>query len=128
MDLVFRREDRFYLVDWKSNHLGDAPDDYAPPALAGAMEAHGYILQYTLYTLALDRYLKSRLPGYSYEKNFGGVFYIFMRGVDAESGPGYGIYRDRPSEGLVELLGREMMKPAVSPASPAAAGRAGALT
>lgn len=124
MDLVFRREDRFYLVDWKSNHLGDAPDDYAPPALAAAMEAHGYILQYTLYTLALDRYLKNRLPGYSYEKNFGGVFYIFMRGVDAESGLGYGIYRDRPSVGLVELLGREMMKPAGSPASPAAAGRA----
>ena len=109
IDLVFRWRDRFYLVDWKSNHLGDRVEDYDAPALARVMKTEYYILQYTIYTLALDRYLRLRLPGYRYETHFGGVFYVFLRGVDPASGAHYGIYRDLPSPRLIETLGRELI-------------------
>jgi exodeoxyribonuclease V beta subunit len=104
MDLVFRFKDRFYLVDWKSNHLGNRVEDYAYESLFTVMENELYILQYHIYTLALDLYLGMRLPGYSYQDHFGGVFYIFLRGVDPEKGPDYGIYRDMPSPELIGAL------------------------
>jgi len=104
MDLVFRFKGRFYLVDWKSNHLGDRLEDYASQSLSPVMEREFYILQYHLYTLALDLYLGTRLPGYRYEDHFGGVFYIFLRGVEPEKGTDYGIYRDLPSPVLIEEL------------------------
>jgi exodeoxyribonuclease V beta subunit len=104
MDLVFRFKDRFYLVDWKSNHLGNRVEDYAPKSLFPVMENEFYILQYHIYTLALDLYLRMRLPGYCYEDHFGGVFYIFLRGVDPEKGTDYGIYRDMPSPELIKEL------------------------
>jgi exodeoxyribonuclease V beta subunit len=104
MDLVFRFKDRFFLVDWKSNHLGNRVEDYAPESLFPVMENEFYILQYHIYTLALDLYLRMRLPGYSYEYHFGGVFYIFLRGVDPEKGADYGIYRDLPSPELIDAL------------------------
>jgi exodeoxyribonuclease V beta subunit len=68
-----------------------------------------YILQYHLYVLALDRWLKLRLPGYRYEDHFGGVFYIFLRGVSAEKGPEFGIYKDLPNPGLIEVMGRNLI-------------------
>lgn len=104
MDLVFRFKDRFFLVDWKSNHLGNRVEDYAPESLFPVMENEFYILQYHIYTLALDLYLRMRLPGYRYEYHFGGVFYIFLRGVYPEKGADYGIYRDLPSPELIDAL------------------------
>ncbi|MBW2116377.1 MAG: exodeoxyribonuclease V subunit beta [Deltaproteobacteria bacterium] len=110
MDLVFLWRDRFYLVDWKSNLLGDSPKDYNQEAMASAMKKECYILQYTIYTLALDQYLRLRMPEYSYEKHFGGVYYIFLRGVKPEMGPGFGIYRDFPSPELIEGLRKGLME------------------
>ncbi len=104
MDLVFRWRDRFYLVDWKSNFLGDRTEDYNMKALASTMRKDFYFLQYTIYILALDQYLRLRLEGYSYEKHFGGVYYIFLRGVDPEMGSQFGIYRDLPEPELIEAL------------------------
>jgi len=104
MDMVFRVDGRFYLVDWKSNHLGDRLEDYHVEALAKVMEERYYVLQYHLYTVALDQYLRLRLPGYDYERHFGGVFYLFLRGVEPELGTDYGIFRDRPTGELVEAL------------------------
>ncbi len=60
VDLVFEHAGRFFLVDWKSNFLGTAVDDYRRDRLAGAMASHHYILQYHLYTAMLDRYLRGR--------------------------------------------------------------------
>ena len=51
-----------------------------------------------------------RLADYSYEKHFGGVYYVFLRGVDPDMGPDYGVYRDRPSEELVKKLCRELIE------------------
>ena len=110
IDLVFRKSDKYYLVDWKSNFLGDRPEDYGQEALARAMMHDCYVLQYHLYTLALDRYLALRLPGYSYKKHFGGLFYIFLRGVDAHMGSDFGVFRALPSPQLIDRL-REVMIP-----------------
>lgn len=109
IDLVFQHDGRFYLVDWKSNFLGTRIEDYGLPALRAAMEENFYTLQYHLYALALHQYLKTRLADYAYEKYFGGVFYIFLRGVDPESGPEFGIYRDLPGKKLVEGLAKNLV-------------------
>ncbi|MEW5724692.1 MAG: exodeoxyribonuclease V subunit beta, partial [Thermodesulfobacteriota bacterium] len=109
MDLVFRFAGRFYLLDWKSNYLGPTAADYGPAGLAQAMRAGHYALQYLIYTVALDRYLALRQPGYSYDRDFGGVFYLFLRGVDPAHGPEYGVYRDRPSARLVAELSRRLL-------------------
>jgi exodeoxyribonuclease V beta subunit len=98
MDLVFRHQGKYYLIDWKSNHLGDAVEDYGQDALLQSMIRDGYILQYHLYMVALHQYLKHRLEGYSYHEHCGGVFYVFLRGVDPEKGPEYGIFHARPNE------------------------------
>ena len=105
MDLVFRHEGRFYLIDWKSNFLGPTVDDYKPEALTKIMEAEFYILQYHLYVLAVHRYLRIRLPGYDYDAHFGGVFYIFLRGVDPSNTSDTGIFRDRPTKETIDCLG-----------------------
>ncbi len=69
------------MLDWKSNHLGFTREDYRAGRIAGAMQEHGYALQAALYSLAVHRYLGQRLRGYDYERHFGGVFYLFVRGV-----------------------------------------------
>ncbi len=109
IDLVFQYDGRFYLVDWKSNWLGDRVTDYGPGALQRTMETELYVLQYHIYTLALHQYLTARLPGYRYADHFGGVYYLFLRGIDPVTGPDYGIFRDRPSEQFVDALQESMI-------------------
>jgi exodeoxyribonuclease V beta subunit len=109
IDLVFRHQERFYLVDWKSNYLGAGREYYNRPALNRTMVEDCYILQYHLYALALDRYLSLRMPGYDYETHFGEVFYVFLRGVDPDKGPEYGIYRDRPPKAMILELARHLI-------------------
>ncbi len=81
IDLVCQHGGRFYIVDWKSNHLGHARTDYDAAPVAAAMVEHGYHLQHLLYSLALHRYLARRLAGYAFDRHFGGVLYLFVRGV-----------------------------------------------
>ncbi|WP_448508877.1 exodeoxyribonuclease V subunit beta [Immundisolibacter sp.] len=103
IDLVFEHAGRFYLADYKSNWLGQSAADYAPEALRAAMAEHRYDLQYLVYTVALHRYLRLRVPGYDYDRHFGGAYYLFLRGM----GPGQGkagIYFDRPDAALVRAL------------------------
>jgi exodeoxyribonuclease V beta subunit len=99
IDLVFRHNGRWYLLDWKSNHLGDSVADYGFEALQREMADHFYILQYHIYAVALDQYLRTRLKGYDYETHFGGVAYVFLRGVDGEEGGG--VFWDRPGVALM---------------------------
>jgi len=106
IDLVFRADGRFYLSDYKSNHLGDRLEDYGDAGLRRTMRTHRYHLQYLIYTLALHRYLRRRLRGYDYERHFGGAYYLFLRGMRPEHGPRYGVYHDRPPAALVEALDR----------------------
>lgn len=109
MDLVFQHDGRFYLVDWKSNHLGNRTEDYDSAALLPEMARHVYFLQYHLYMLALHQYLKTRLGAYDYDRHIGEVFYIFLRGVDSAKGAGYGIYKDRPQKKIIEALSEKLI-------------------
>ncbi len=125
IDLVVRDQGRYWIVDWKSNHLGDMPGAYTQGALARVMARHAYPLQFVLYTLALHRLLAVRLPDYDYERTIGGVCYVFLRGAgtaavaatDAASGAasdaasdvasaGLGVYVSRPPRRLIEDLDR----------------------
>jgi exodeoxyribonuclease V beta subunit len=70
------------------------------------MAAHRYDLQYLIYTVALHRYLAHRLPGYRYQRHFGGVYYLFLRGLHPDHGPSRGVFSHRPEPALVEALDR----------------------
>jgi exodeoxyribonuclease V beta subunit len=109
IDMVFEHEGRFYLVDWKSNYLGSRTEDYDSASLTETMAAEYYILQYHIYALALHQYLEIRVPGYQYASDFGGIFYIFLRGLDLEKGASYGIYRDTPKVHVIESLGKRLI-------------------
>lgn len=104
IDLVFRYNGRYYLADYKSNHLGDQLEDYARPLLQAAMTAHRYQLQYLIYSVALHRYLRQRIADYDYATHFGGVFYLFVRGMRPHQGADFGVYHDRPEPVLIESL------------------------
>jgi exodeoxyribonuclease V beta subunit len=103
IDLVFEFRGQYYVLDYKSNHLGETTRAYGTKAIAHAMLSHRYDLQYILYTLALHRLLKARLPHYRYERDMGGAVYLFLRGVDRNRN---GIYGDKPPQALIELLDR----------------------
>ena len=106
VDLVVEAHGRWYVIDYKSNWLGGSPDAYTSAAVGAAMRASAYSLQYLLYVVALHRYLGLRLPGYDYERHVGGVFYLFVRGMDPGAGMERGVWFDRPGAGLVDRLDR----------------------
>lgn len=84
IDLLFEHEGKFYLLDWKSNKL----ENYQQPCMKQAMEEGGYFLQAEVYTEALRRYLALVDPG-PFEERFGGILYVFLRGLK----DGEGVYR-----------------------------------
>jgi exodeoxyribonuclease V beta subunit len=108
MDLVFEHDGRYYIIDWKSNHLGFSGSDYVQGGMTRSMADHSYILQYHLYILALDRHLRLHLPGYSYEAHFGGAIYVYLRGINAEN-PDQGIYRDKPPAAFIERANKLLL-------------------
>lgn len=90
---------KYYVMDYKTNGL----PDYSPDSLTHAMREHNYGLQYWIYTVVLHRYLQTRLPDYDYETHFGGVRYLFVRGMRPDQ-PMSGVYQDRPDLERVEAL------------------------
>ena len=104
MDMVFEQDGRYYLLDWKSNHLGNSLDDYGEDGMRQAMQKNLYPLQYLLYSVALNRYLSLRIKNYRYSSHFGGVIYVFLRGVSMEHGEERGFFRDVPPQGLIDAL------------------------
>jgi exodeoxyribonuclease V beta subunit len=106
MDLVLEHQGRYFVLDYKSNRLAS----YQTSALQIAILEHRYDVQYTLYTLALHRLLKSRLSGYDYDLHVGGALYLFLRGIDQ---PGSGLWVDRPPKALIEALDATFAQPAL---------------
>ena len=102
IDLTFEFEGKYYVLDYKSNYLGDELSDYNQINIENMMTEHRYDFQYQLYTLALHRLLRSRLPDYDYEQHIGGVFYTFIRGMQDDST--CGIYRHKPDFALIDGL------------------------
>ena len=97
-DLVFRAHGRYFLLDWKTNFLGGKIGDYDREHLEGAMRADAYDVQYSIYVHALDRYLRLRDPLYRYEPGFGGVVYVFVRGLQDDPAGESGVFFARPTE------------------------------
>ncbi|QIB50781.1 exodeoxyribonuclease V subunit beta [Pseudomonas sp. OIL-1] len=103
IDLVCEHESRYYVVDYKSNWLGQDETAYTEAAMESAVLEHRYDLQFVFYLLALHRQLKARLPGYDYDQHVGGAVYWFVRGGAAENA---GIWHCRPPRELIESLDR----------------------
>ena len=101
-DLVFEHEGRFWVLDYKSNHLGATDADYTAGALESAMAQHRYDVQAALYLLALHRLLRTRL-GASYDpaRQLGGAVYFFLRGIQ---GPVSGCHHVAPPLTLLDAL------------------------
>jgi len=108
-DLIFTQNNRFHVLDWKSNYLGAGKDLYTFEHMHAEMLSSHYYLQMYIYTLALHMHLKNTLPGYSYEKNMGCGIYVFMRGV-AEN-PDTGIYSHKPKEKIITELEELVKRP-----------------
>jgi exodeoxyribonuclease V beta subunit len=102
MDLFFEHDGRYYILDWKSNHLGNTLEDYTKEKVWAAMAANNYHLQYHIYTVALCLYLRLRLPDFDYHKHFGGVIYLFVRGIRENDDKG--IFTHKPDEKLINEL------------------------
>ncbi len=106
---------RFAIVDYKTNWLGPAGEPltlahYQLESLAVEMNRSHYGLQALLYTVALHRYLRWRLPGYAPDRNLAGVLYLFLRGMAGDGGgrgvggPQTGVFAWRPPGSLVQSL------------------------
>ena len=86
--MVFRYNNKFYIADWKSNYLENG---YDHDSMAINMKSAGYDLQYRLYTIAVLRWLKQSLNNrFDPAKDFGGIFYFYLRGMG--TGKGNGIF------------------------------------
>jgi exodeoxyribonuclease V beta subunit len=102
IDLFFEHNQKFYILDWKSNFLGAQVDDYQSEQVRVAMEENNYHLQYLIYTIAVCRYLTLRKPDFNYQRDFGGVIYLFVRGVRTNSSTG--IFYHKPDESLLKAV------------------------
>jgi len=110
IDLIFRHGGRYYIIDWKSNKLDGTPGGFNQKGMIAEMAKHFYFMQYLIYTAALDKFLRTRIADYSYEKDFGGIYYIFLRGADDNQESHRGIFHDRPDELTVKSLSRLLCK------------------
>ncbi len=102
VDLFFEYNNKYYILDWKSNYLGDDITFYEPQLLQNAMSESNYHLQYLIYTVAVKKYLTSRLSSFDYEAQFGGVIYMYVRGIRSNSNNG--IFVTRPSLKQIQIL------------------------
>lgn len=106
IDLIVRRDGRYWVADWKSNHLGERAADYGAAAMGRAMAEHHYVLQMHLYLVALHRLLRWRLPGYDYDAHVGGGLWLFLRGMSPETKGATGVWSARPPREAIEALDR----------------------
>ncbi|MGA8278962.1 MAG: UvrD-helicase domain-containing protein [Rhodanobacteraceae bacterium] len=102
IDLVFENSGRFHVLDYKGNHLGDRLPAYMPAALENAMNVHDYRFQALLYSVAVDRYLRQRIPGYQRATQLGEAIYLFVRAVGIA--PAAGVWTHRFDDGLITAV------------------------
>ncbi|PKD44702.1 exodeoxyribonuclease V subunit beta [Rhodohalobacter barkolensis] len=102
IDLTVRQNGKYYILDYKSNYLGDQIEDYAPEKLRREIESVNYDVQYHIYTVALKKYLTTRIPNFDYDRDFGGVAYLFVRGMRADSNNG--VWSVKPEKEVIDRL------------------------
>ncbi|MFT4203757.1 MAG: UvrD-helicase domain-containing protein [Chitinophagaceae bacterium] len=108
VDLLFEHDGKYFILDWKSNYLGFQLQDYNKDGVLNAMNENNYHLQYLLYIVAVKKFLESRLSYFNYEKQFGGVVYLFLRGVREDSDTG--IFTAKPPYKTIAMLERLLHK------------------
>ena len=109
IDLVANFEtnigNQYFLIDYKSNFLGGGFKDYSPSQMFKSIFTSRYDVQILIYSVALHRFLKTIVKDYDYEKDFGGVMYLFLRGLQKGTDSiSTGIYQIKPKFELVERL------------------------
>jgi len=102
IDLFFEHKGKYYILDWKSNYLGNAIESYGKEGLNEAMKSSNYNLQYMIYTIAVKRWLETRIENFDYDLQFGGIVYLFLRGV--RDGHQTGIFTTKPGLDKIESL------------------------
>ena len=103
IDLVFEYDGKYYVCDYKSTHLGDHFSHYQHEGLQNNIFKSYYDLQYLIYSLALHRHLKARLADYDPARDFGGVYYLYLRGMKADSADTGVFYTDITEDELTTL-------------------------
>ena len=112
IDLVFEHAGRYYLVDYKSSHLGPTWGDYTPDKLAKGMAKSHYHLQSHLYAVALEAFLERRLgTAYDADRHFGGAIYLFLRGMHPQRGAQSGVFHDPVPTDVRRALARALGMP-----------------
>lgn len=101
IDLVFCHQGRYFVVDWKSNWLGEHDSAYQADHMANEILQKRYDVQYALYLLALHRLLTYRKPDYDYDRDIGSALYFFLRGWQSAT---QGIFADKPDKAFIEKL------------------------
>lgn len=100
IDVFFRYRGKYYILDWKSNYLGPELEDYSPEGVEEAMAENNYHLQYMIYSYAVQKYLGHRIGNqFDYERDFGGVIYLFVRGM--RKGENTGIFFRKPKRNQI---------------------------
>ena len=97
---------KFYMIDYKSNYLGNSFSQYTQQKILKFIFESRYDVQILFYSLALYRFLKTTLPNFSYEKDFGGVMYLYLRGMNSFDTKSPGQFYVKPSEALIDRLDR----------------------
>lgn len=108
IDLFFEHQGKFYILDYKSNYLGSLTKHYNQATMQTAMQENHYFLQALIYSIAIDKHLTLTLPNYHYQSHFGGVYYLFIRGMIPNQDTG--IYYFKPDASLIELFRTEVVK------------------
>ncbi|UER67785.1 exodeoxyribonuclease V subunit beta [Borrelia sp. BU AG58] len=99
IDLTFKIDNKVYILDYKTNYLGQSIQDYSPENLKKIMKQERYDLQYKIYALGIKKILFKNMD--KYNKSFGGIIYLFTRafrkGTKNQSGAQNGIYTALPN-------------------------------
>ena len=102
VDLVLLYKGKYYLIDWKSNWLGDRYSSYDTENLELSMIEHEYFLQAAIYAESLKRYLKI-IDKRPFSEIFGGAIYLFLRGLGTDPSKKTGVYHFIPDLNLLNM-------------------------
>jgi len=101
IDLIFRYNGKYYIIDWKSNKINGSSSDFTRHGMLAEISKNFYHAQYLIYSIALIKFLKLHIKNFDYDKDFGGVYYLFLRGINKN---GNGIFYEKPSKKLIIQL------------------------
>jgi exodeoxyribonuclease V beta subunit len=100
IDLIYEKNGRYGVIDYKSNSLSA----YGQDEIHGAMASHHYYLQYLIYCVALHRHLQKSVKNYHWDTHVDGIYYLFLRGMKPDNHQPHGIFYHKPSLDLITAI------------------------